>query len=103
MEPVTVGISRVRASGASLEGQQFAVGGQVQEERIERCLLLVGVADGWAVGGVIFGSGILGRECFRVFFLGVKAGCLVDWTVTTFTGGLASPTDGRGHLCEHLH
>ena len=40
---------------------------------MERCLLLVDVAGGWDVGGVIFSSGIVGRECFRVFFVGGRA------------------------------
>ena len=38
-----------------------------KSEIIEICLLLVGVASGGAVGGVIFGSSIVGRECVRVF------------------------------------
>ena len=70
---------------------------------MERCLLLVGVATDEAVGGVIFGSGNVGRECFLNFFVGFTAGFFFDWLVTTYTGGLAFPLDGRENLGGHPH
>ena len=63
----------------------------------------MGVAVGGAVGGVIFGSGNVGREYFLNFFVGFTAGCFFDWPVTTFTGGSAFPPDGREHSCGYLH
>ena len=70
---------------------------------MEICFLLVGVAIGGAVGGVIIGSCNVGRECFLIFFVGFTAGCFFDWPVTTSIGGSALPQDGREHSGSQLY
>ena len=64
------------ARGASLVGRRLVVGGGV-------------------VGGVIFGNGIVGRECFRFFVVRVVAVWVVDLPVTTFTVCLRKIRHGR--------
>ena len=75
----------------------------VRYERIDRCLLLVGVAGGGSVGEFIFGNGIVGRECFRVFCASVTAALVVDLPLTTFTGGSGFPQARWGHSSRSLH
>ena len=74
----------------------------VRYERIDRCLLRFGGTGGGSVGGFIFGNGIVGRECFRVFCASVTAALVVDLPLTTFTGGLVFPQDRRGHSSRSL-
>ena len=66
---------------------------------MEWCLLLMAVDVGGDAGGVIIGSGNVGRKCFLCFFVGSEA----DWPVTTFVGGLALPRDGREHSRRHRY
>ena len=70
---------------------------------MERCLLLMAVSICGDVGGVIIGSGNVGRECFLGFFVGSKAGYFFDWHVTTFIGGSALPLDGQKNSWRQLY
>ena len=70
---------------------------------MECCLLLMAVAVGGDVGGVIFGSGNVCCECFMGFFVGSEVVFFFDWPIITFIGGSALPWDDGEHSGRHCY